>query len=424
MRLATHYGLVFFDNELLSLPPKERGALCLLLRFCPDPVPKDRFADEVWGGSEMSDESLARCISQLRRLLPMDADVTIRPIYGFGYQLQAAPTSINTEKVARHARLADAANGNPEWTESLLHARGLMDYRDVSAVERAKEILRDLIAIAPRYMPARLLLIENLALYVYWNSDPNGELLAEAEHHLGIVSKLAPQTPGLAAIAGHLCDISCDFSEAAKLHAQAMHDDPNDPNTHYLFGVHLDLIGRPRAAANAIRKAVQLRPYSINFQVMLARQEYTAGDFVAARTTSLQVRKQAEKDLTFRSVLHSLDVFMDAESEGAEQAYDSVPTTYIFGRSHLGYLFAKRGDREKAIEVIRRAGSSHPGIAATFVPVLLELGFIDEAIDRAELALKKRVGFLPGLLRKPENRRLTIHPRFAKLQQDAFRGNS
>jgi hypothetical protein len=62
------------------------------------------------------------------------------------------------------------------------------------------DILRDLVARAPRYMPARILLAENLALFVHWHRDPNVELFAEARDHLVLVKWLAPQTPGLASM--------------------------------------------------------------------------------------------------------------------------------------------------------------------------------------------------------------------------------
>ncbi|MFO1109305.1 MAG: winged helix-turn-helix domain-containing protein [Bradyrhizobium sp.] len=421
MRLTTRDGLIFFDRKLLVLPPKERAALSLLLRFSPDPVSKDRFADEVWGQSEMSDESLARCVSHLRRLLPLDTGITIRPVYGFGYQLSVPILQETTTRtLSKHSRLVDAAIGHPRWVETLLHARNLMDGRDATAINCAREILRNLVAEAPHYMPARVLLIENLALFAVWSSDPNGELISEAEYHVSVVSQRAPKTPGLAAISGHVCDISRRFDEADLHFMRAASENADDPNTHYLRGLHMHWIGKPLEAVQLMRRAVELRPHSVTYKVVLARQEYVAGNFQKAMDTSSSVRSEAENDPTYRSHLRFLETLMGGKPSDAENVHSEVPLSYIFGRSHLSHHFAKLGEREKAIEIIRRFGSSGAERAASFLPALLELGLIDEAMERVEAALNAKVGFLPGLLRKPENARLAIHPRYGKLKLEMF----
>ena len=53
----------------------------MLADASPQPVGKDEFAEALWDG-EMSDESLARCISRLRRLLPPNAGLRVQSVYG------------------------------------------------------------------------------------------------------------------------------------------------------------------------------------------------------------------------------------------------------------------------------------------------------------------------------------------------------
>lgn len=98
-------GFPLWQGGLLDLPPKERAVLALLIRRAPEVVSKQAFADEAWQGRPMSDESLARCISRVRRVLP---GVPIESVYGAGYRLQGG---LATEPPAGHA-LAHA--GQPE----------------------------------------------------------------------------------------------------------------------------------------------------------------------------------------------------------------------------------------------------------------------------------------------------------------------
>ena len=51
------HGFVVYNDSILDLPPKERGALSLLLSAWPKSVSKKDFALHVWNG-RMSNESL------------------------------------------------------------------------------------------------------------------------------------------------------------------------------------------------------------------------------------------------------------------------------------------------------------------------------------------------------------------------------
>src|SRR6478609_7807368 len=74
-------------DRALSLPPTVRRALALLLRHAGAVVDKETFAREVWRGGTMSDESLARCISRLRREIERHG-YRLEAVYGVGYRLE------------------------------------------------------------------------------------------------------------------------------------------------------------------------------------------------------------------------------------------------------------------------------------------------------------------------------------------------
>ena len=101
--------------------------LALLIRHRPAVVDKERFALEVWNGACMSDESLARCISRIRRCLSDVAGVALRveSVYGCGYRLAVAQAAPRTG----HRRLQQLAQAPPGVAEAYLPARQLAQRR-------------------------------------------------------------------------------------------------------------------------------------------------------------------------------------------------------------------------------------------------------------------------------------------------------
>jgi predicted Zn-dependent protease len=371
----------------------------------------------------MSDESLARCISKLRRLLPPSAGLRVQSVYGYGYQLVSAAEGARAERRGHRALIA-IAEGAPRWAETVLHARTLLAWRDADSVRRAADLMRDLVAEAPFYMPARILLAEALGVFAHWNHDPTGLHRAEAIRSLLAVERLAPGTPGLSSVMGHMLDLSWSFADAGKRHAAALEDEPDDPLTHYHHGIHLDLVGRPTAAVEAFRRALALNPHSLNFHLMLSRQQFIAGDRTAAVATARSILRDAERDKAFPSFLHSMLRLAEANESAIETArvHEEARPHYYFADCHLATMFALAGEREQAVAVIERSGRSDPAKAVTFVTPLLHLGLVDEAVRRVEAAAAARVSFLPALLRKPENDGLSRHRRFGVIYRAVFGG--
>jgi len=75
----------WMGKPLAGLPPKEKSVLTLLLRRQPEPVSKEDIIRHAWPRHRtVSDESVVRCISQLRQRVPQ---ANIETVYGFGYKL-------------------------------------------------------------------------------------------------------------------------------------------------------------------------------------------------------------------------------------------------------------------------------------------------------------------------------------------------
>ncbi|MGR3793958.1 winged helix-turn-helix domain-containing tetratricopeptide repeat protein [Vannielia sp. SX4] len=76
-------------REPVRLRPKSFKLLTVLARNAPDAVTKDLLAEKVWGGSAVSDESIARCIHDIRQALGDSAHAMVQTIPGHGYRLKA-----------------------------------------------------------------------------------------------------------------------------------------------------------------------------------------------------------------------------------------------------------------------------------------------------------------------------------------------
>lgn len=84
------------DNKQHKIEPKTMAVLMLLIRHYDAVVPRDEFCNEVWNGRVTVDESLTRCISELRRIFndsPKSAQV-IKTVHKKGYKLLVRPVEI------------------------------------------------------------------------------------------------------------------------------------------------------------------------------------------------------------------------------------------------------------------------------------------------------------------------------------------
>ena len=175
--MARDDGFVSLEGVPLMLPPKERAVLHLLVRRWPDVVTKDEFASTIWRRQAMSDESLARCVTQLRRLLP----AANRPGHPYGVRDRLPARSAKPPAAAcRAGATADAVR----HAATLAHARQLVLQRTPAGILRAEQLLRGLLAQAPQDAAAGLALAECLASAVNSGMAVQRDALGEAQRTL------------------------------------------------------------------------------------------------------------------------------------------------------------------------------------------------------------------------------------------------
>jgi DNA-binding winged helix-turn-helix (wHTH) protein len=416
-------GYVYLGASVLNLPPKEQAALHLLLRRSPAVVDKDEFAEHVWPGSGMSDESLTRCIHRVRQLL-RDAgeDVRIESLYGRGYRLLQRPPEPSG---GAHQRMLAAAQAPPHLTEALIFARQLFSQRTPASLAQAADILRDTIRQAPHYAPARVALAECLAGCNSWCVDIDTGLIDEGLQHLEQAEQSAPRVAGLHSARAFLLDRAWRFREAREASELALRDNADDPDTNFHYGWHLLALGKAEEARLALQQAVRLHPYSVLLRVTLARAHSHAGAAQAALQEAQAAcdlapgNEMAELTLTtFRAWLQPNDEVVEAARKLA-----ASPSALTLAPSTLSYALARVGRVDEAATVTERrirSDGANPGTNAMHTPTLLVLGRIDDAMTLFERACAARCGVLPILLHEPGNAGLQQHPSYPALYRQVF----
>ncbi|MBA3594017.1 MAG: winged helix-turn-helix domain-containing protein [Pseudomonadota bacterium] len=420
-------GFVCLHGIPLHLPPKERAVLHLLLSRWPDVVPKEEFASRVWRSPLMSDESLARCVAQLRPALETHGGISIRSVYRTGYRLtvQASEAGANGPGGASVAttlrplsRLVHEAMAQPRQVATLVHARQLSNQRTRASMARAELLLRELVAQAPDYLSAKLGLAECVAGAVSCGLTVPRSSLIESLTQLRLIEEQAPHLPGLHAEMAHLHDCLWQFTEAGHLHNQAASAAVQDDQIHHYRAWHQWGTGQARAAAESLQRALELNPFSVPLAVMRARCLAAGGELAAGLTQARQLADSAPDSAAAQIYLLGYRAFVEPRAEliGEAEHITLGPGSWAFAASTLAYVFARCGAREQALSLMRRSTDDGANMRANYIGPLLCLDKGDEAMALAMAAAQLGCGQLPLIVNAAENSRLRSHPGFSDLR--------
>lgn len=422
-------GFPVLDGQPLRLPPKERAALALLLQRRPGVVRKDDFAEAAWRGAPMSDESLARCISRLRRAI-VPAGLAIESVYGTGYRLADGAASAAGSAAASASaptRLASAAMARPATVDAYLHARQLAQQRTPEALGKAIVLLRELMASEPDYTPAHVALAESLGAAIGWGQLPTDSAVAEGLAALDRARQRDPATPGLAAARGSLLDMAWRFDEAALAHAQAQSQAGNDPDSLLVHARHLLYTQQADGAVQQLRLALRLSPHAPLLRMTLSRALVQAG----RGTEALAEADRAMADhpgqlllVAFSLAMHAMVAptpDLEAPAWRLAEGRDTPPFVWTV----LSFVLARLGRRDAALDIIDATlacSRTTPGEASLYAAPLAALGEIDRAAALLQRACDERCGMLAMVLRDPAHAPwLSAHPTGRRLLATVFR---
>ncbi|MET0541794.1 MAG: helix-turn-helix domain-containing protein [Variovorax sp.] len=404
----------------LDLPPKERAVLALLIRGWPRIVSKQEFADVAWGGRDMSDESLARCISRIRAAFADSPGPRIESVYGTGYRLDAG-----AGRSASHSRLSMAAQASPQAVEAFLHARLLAQQRTPAAMTRALALLRQIIEQHPRYAAARVAFAEAIGGAVGWALHADADLVQQGLRQLEEAERLDAGVFGLASARASLLDSAWRYDEAEAAWAEALPQMQGDPDSLFLHGRFLMLVGDNAGAVAQLRAAVQLHPYSALFRVTLARALAHGGESEAALAMAEATCEQHPESLIAVVHLSGLKALVRPDASivpAARRAAQQADVPPI-AQSTLAYVLVRTGfaaeARAMAESLLARSGTS-PCEAVLYATIFGELGDPARALALLSAAEAARCGVLPMALREPASAALRRLPAVGQMAQRVF----
>lgn len=396
-------GYPLLHGQPLKVPPKERAVLALLLQRRPAVVPKDAFAHAAWGDGAMSDESLARCISRLRRVLA-DPGWQIESVYGTGYRLN--PPAPRPVAASVHPRLGPAAQAAPGTVDAYLHARQLAQQRTPEALGRAIGLLRSLWMTEPGYTPAAVALADALAAAVGWGQRDTDGAVAEGLAVLAEAERTDPLTPGLAAARGSLLDMAWRFEEAGQAHAQALVVGANDPDTLLVHARHLLYTDQAAAAVQQMRHACSLAPHAPLLRMTLTRALVQAGLGDEAVAVAEAARDDHPGQLLLTAFALAIRAMVQPRPELAAAARRLAegqdPPPFVW--TVLSFVLARAGLREETLDVVDAALAcqrTSTGEATLYAAPLAAIGEIDRAATLLQAACDERCGMLAMVLRDP-----------------------
>jgi len=407
-------GFVYRRQERLNLAPKEEAVLHLLLSRWPAAVSKNDFAQNVWQKRPMSDESLARCIARSRQALGSDSPISIKAEYGFGYRIVLPgnnETPVPHKSTKQHPRLMDTARASAPLAETVTHCGNLITLRNDHGIGQAEALLRGVLAVAPDYMAARVMLAKCLAARVTSVIGEQANLVQEGLALLEPDVRRGTPAAGLLTQWAHLLDGAWRFKEARLCHLEAIRSFPHDSEAHYHYGWHLLATGEAHKAVEALQVATELHPFSVVNALLYARALQATGDKEAATRTVSELHDRFPDNAV--AALYWITIqAMQAPSQALYDAARKIHggrMLWPLAGSNLAYIYAQCGDTHLAWRTIREADSTaSTALKAAYLPPLFALGEMDEALDRAEAVVSEKCSLAPFMLRLQVNRAMLM----------------
>jgi tetratricopeptide (TPR) repeat protein len=409
-------GFPSLGGQPLTLPPKERAVLRWLVEQAPGVVSKDAFAAAAWPGGGMSDESLARCISRIRRALAPHG-LRVEAVYGTGYRLlDERPAGRGGAVEAPQPDPAAAPAVPAQTLEAYEHSRHLLQKRTPVAVSMAIALLRDMVGTHPAYAAARIALAEGLAAAVGWGQLPTLEAVDEGLRVLAAVPPAAQPQAGLAAARGALLDMAWRFDEAGAAFDEAMSGEPDHPGTLMAYSRHLLYVDRPEQAVAALRRAQALSPLNPLVRTTLSRALAQAGRGTEALAEARAAASAHPGELFLSAFAIAIQALVSPvpELEAAARRLGEGIEAPPFAWTVLSFVLARLGQRAEALDIIDAVllcSRTSAGEATLYAAPLASLGEFDRAAALLQQAFEQRSGMLAMVLRDPAHQGwLPQHP--------------
>jgi serine/threonine-protein kinase len=227
-------------------------------------------------------------------------------------------------------------------------------------------------------------------------------------------STLAEAYTSLAAL---LADWKWDWHGAERAYRRAIELNPGYPTARHWYGEYLGQVGLPDKAVEELGRAQELDPLSRIIGSDFAWALYLDHRYDSAIA---QARQTLELDPNFPPAHVQLARVYLAQERHAEAMAELQKAIQLAGRIPgnqrlLAYAYARSGQREKALKLIREFQERWPDEPASIALAYVGLGRREQAFRWLEQAVEMRDGSLTFIIFEPLLDPLRSDPRFSKV---------
>lgn len=355
------------EERAIDLQPKVRHLLELLLRSDGSVVGKDAMAAALWPGEAVSDNSLSRVVSLLRKALRRGGEDPVKTIYGAGVRLDAEVSAL------------DAPGAKPAVDETrdalFRNAYEMASGRTTAGMRNALRLMRYTVERYPDDAQGwALMALMTASLAVRGSLAPEAAAKQVAEHAARALN-CDPRSPdALAASGWGLAILSGKLEEGGRLLDLAFELAPRKVFTcfmrSWLMAEKRDLRGAIGEVENALaRVPLERSLLGLRARLLLCAGKFEEADALAQQGLSL--RPDIDSLHYVRSVAAGLRGDHTRAVAFAEQAvrisaHERVPLSY------LAYALAQAGRLVEAQQTYEAASVGFP-VSAFLAPVRLAL---------------------------------------------------
>ena len=284
----------------------------------------------------------------------------------------------------------------------------------------ALELFQQSVAIDPGYARSHAGLAYALVMMGFYAFIPGPEVFPRAKAAAKKAIELDPSNAeAYAALSLHAMQAEHDFPLGIRLAEQAIRLDPNSGIAYHTLSIAQACVRKFEPAIIAIRKATEVDPLGPLFQAHVAWILNCAGQSEEAWGQLRSALELHPNDYYANRIL----MYVAKTPEQCRGAIEDVKRVVFPSRSGqtagvLGVLYARLGERDKALEIaaqLEGAASSAPAAAYLLALIHCLLRNLEVAIDWLERAEQAGAGLLIILNCEPTLTPLRALPRFQAL---------
>jgi DNA-binding winged helix-turn-helix (wHTH) protein len=371
-------------GRAVRLPPKARQLLKVLVDAEGRVVTRDELAASVWPGVDVSDDSIARAVSRLRRALQAaGGEDVVETLYGEGFRVGVPVQRVRPGDLSTAQGVAQSHE--PAAIEALLTARELAARRGPADLEAAVACVTRALDLDPDFVSAWSALAEVRAQQVGRNLVPGivggPWVIAAAERALALNPRCAPALALRGWIKG---TVLLDVDGGLRDLDAAQHADEAYWGTDILRAWTLAGAGRPSDAAAAALRALHQHPVGLLVNGLPALYLLLAGRRAEALEQARQLASRfstIDNAQTIASTVAAVhDLHDEAIAYGREAARLGFHTPIQL--APLAYALARAGQADPARSVLQQMSqlSTGPAYVST-AAVHVALGDRGRALD-------------------------------------------